>query len=166
MHASYKGDCSAHYQTFFFFGASSIPESIIIQPGFFTPSTSGAFFKLWPFSKHYMEQCLPVNDLISVNVTDIPSIAFKMVHYTQGKGGVNYTQFLSISLCQQEFGQRVLLDLPICVLHTHMLWRDRCPLFCFYHHCFSIHQSKSIEVAHCKVQTEWLQLQHKLCFSS
>lgn len=35
MHASYKGDCSAHYQTFFFFGASSIPESIIIQPGLF-----------------------------------------------------------------------------------------------------------------------------------
>lgn len=132
----------------------------------FTPSTSGAFFKLWPFSKHYMEQCLQENDLTSVNVTDIPSIAFKMMHYTQGKGGVNYTQFLSISLCQQEFGQRVLLDLPICVLHTHMLWRDCCPLFCFYHHCFRIHQSKSIEVAHCKVQTEWLQLQHKLCFSA
>lgn len=124
----------------------------------FTPSTSGAFFKLRPFHKHYREQCLQANDLTSVKVTEIPRIAFKMTHYTQCKGGVNYTQFLSISLCQQEFWQRVLLDLPIRVLHTHMLWRHRCPLFCFYHHCFSIHQSKSIEVAHCKVQTERLQL--------
>lgn len=124
----------------------------------FRPSTSGAFFKLGPFSKHYRKQPLPANDLTSVKVTEIPSITFKMTHYTQCKGGVNYTQFLSISLCQQEFWQRVLLDLPICVLHTHVLWRDRCPLFCFYHHCFSIHQSKSIEVAHCKVQIECLQL--------
>lgn len=80
------------------------------------------------------------------------------------QGRVNYTQFLSISLCQQEFWQEVLLDLPICVLHTHMLWRDCCPFFCFYHHCFSIHQSKSIQVAHCKGQTEWLQLKHNLAF--
>lgn len=128
----------------------------------FTPSTSGVFFKLGPSSKHYREQCLQANDLIFVKVTEIPSRVFKMTHYIQCKGGVNYTQFLSISF--QEFWQQVLLDLPIRVLHTHMLWRDRCPLFCFYHHCFSIHQSKSVKVAHCKVQTEWSQLYHKTLF--
>lgn len=117
----------------------------------FIPLASGAFFKLQPLYKHCREHPLQGNDLTTVKVTEIPGRAFKMTHYTQCKGGVNYTKFLSISLCQQEFWQRVLLDLAICVLHTHVLWRDRCPLFCFYHHCFSIHQSKSIEVAHCKV---------------
>lgn len=58
----------------------------------FTPSPSAMFSKLGPFLIHYIHK-----------YDRIPAMDLKMIHYRQCKGGVNYTQFLSISLCQQEF---------------------------------------------------------------